>query len=105
MNRSLLLLVAVSLAAGLLPSHAAAPTDAPAPTDPAPQDAGARAELAREPDLWLVTGRTQHIVPPWPVKGVSLTDPEVAEHARRVIRLRDGQVQDDGPGCSEQEAN
>ena len=32
-------------------------------------------------------------------------DPEVAEHARRVIRLRDGQVQDDGPGCSEQEAN
>jgi pilus assembly protein CpaC len=73
MNRSLLLLVAVSLAAGLLPSHAAAPSDAPA------QDGGARAELAREPDLWLMTGRTQHIVPPWPVKGVSLTDPEVAD--------------------------
>jgi putative ABC transport system ATP-binding protein len=32
-------------------------------------------------------------------------DPEVAEHARRVIRLRDGQVQDDGPGCRDEEGN
>jgi putative ABC transport system ATP-binding protein len=29
-------------------------------------------------------------------------DPEVAEHARRVINLRDGQVQDDGPGCRDE---
>jgi len=26
-------------------------------------------------------------------------DPEVAEHAGRLVRLRDGQVENDGPGC------
>ena len=32
-------------------------------------------------------------------------DPEVAEHARRVINLRDGRVQGDGPGCRDETGN
>jgi len=67
MKRARALLVALSLAASAFPSHVSA-QDGPVPAD-----------LLREPDLWLLAGRTQHIVPPWPVKGVSLTDPNVAD--------------------------
>jgi Flp pilus assembly secretin CpaC len=65
MNRALRLLAACTLAASFLTIHA--PAQEAAPSEP------------REGDLVLVSGRAQHIVPPWPVRGVSLTDPEVAD--------------------------
>lgn len=80
MKRTFLLPLVASLVAAV-PTVRGAP---PLPSDPgdakvSAQDGPARGELERPADLWLYTGRTQHIAPPWPVKGVSLTDPEVAD--------------------------
>jgi len=67
MNRAPHCLLAVlGLTASLFTSTAAA------------QD-GAQPPAARKPDLTMQVGQAQHVVPPWPVRGVSLTNPQVAD--------------------------
>jgi pilus assembly protein CpaC len=63
MTRALPLLAVLSLAASVA----------------AAAQGGASPAQERKPDLVLVAGQAHHIVPPWPVRGVSLTDPEVAD--------------------------